>query len=264
MDHMLVADECWVALATLAKDHPNRQSFSAPEILKQIRQEGAHVPMRPGVQAHIHQHNVANVPPSTARYRMFYRMDNRTYRLYRPGDPCHSERSGKIHPNRLELPPKYHSLLDWYERNYRGAPQEVTTEKDDPILSMRGMGREIWVNVGADAYVRSLREGWDDSVMESSEATSLRSTDAGQIWQRLVGHQGTEFKTKTGLPFTHRVEGDSGIWFFRDGQRVNMRLSRRELEEAVQRLPLDGPTDLKEFRDPSYLYGLLTDRRIIG
>jgi hypothetical protein len=260
---MLLADEVWVALASISRAHPKQHSFSAMEILAQIRKEGAHVPMRAGAQAHIHQHNVANVAPSTARYRLFYRMADRTYRLYRPGDDSHPERSGKTHPKRAELPVKYHDLLDWYERDYCGTSQGAAAEPD-PVLKMRGLGREIWVNVDADAYVRSLREGWDDSAIENSEAIDLRNTDTGEIWQRLVGHQGTEFKTKTGLPFTHRVEGDSGIWFFRDGQRVNMRLSRRELEEAVQRLPLDGPMDLKEFRDPSYLYGLLTDRRIIG
>jgi hypothetical protein len=260
---MLVADECWVALATLTKDHPSRPSFSAPEILKQIRREGAHMPMRAGAQAHVHQHNVANVPPNTARYRMFYRMDDRTYRLYRAGDPCHPERSGKIHPNRSELPAKYHGLLDWYERNYCSASRGVATEAD-PVLRMRGLGREIWAKVDADAYVRGLREGWDDPTLGNPEVANLRAADAAEIWQRLVRHQGVEFKTKRGLTFTHRVEGDTGIWFLREGRPINMRLSRREIEEALQRLPIQGPADLKEFRDPSYLYGLLTDRRIIG
>ena len=30
----------------------------------------------------------------------------------------------------------------------------------DPILALRGMGREIWVNEDADAYVDRLRSGW--------------------------------------------------------------------------------------------------------
>lgn len=30
----------------------------------------------------------------------------------------------------------------------------------DPILALRGTGREIWADEDADAYVRRLREGW--------------------------------------------------------------------------------------------------------
>lgn len=30
----------------------------------------------------------------------------------------------------------------------------------DPILSLRGLGKELWANEDADAYVERLREGW--------------------------------------------------------------------------------------------------------
>jgi hypothetical protein len=33
-------------------------------------------------------------------------------------------------------------------------------EKDDPILQMRGVGKEIWADTNADEYVRSLRSDW--------------------------------------------------------------------------------------------------------
>src|SRR5579863_10429373 len=104
---------------------------------------------------------------------------------------------------------------------------------------MRGLGREIWKNVDADAYVRSLRSGWDEPPANVEEA-GLRAADKSEIWRRLIQYQGAEFKTTRGLAFTHRVEGDSGIWFSRQGKLVNMRLSRRELEEALQLLPVHG------------------------
>jgi len=31
---------------------------------------------------------------------------------------------------------------------------------NDPILSLRGAGKEIWQDEDADAYVRRLRENW--------------------------------------------------------------------------------------------------------
>jgi len=33
-------------------------------------------------------------------------------------------------------------------------------EQDDPILQMRGVGKEIWADTNADEYVRSLRANW--------------------------------------------------------------------------------------------------------
>jgi hypothetical protein len=153
-----VADECWVALAALSKERPDRAGFSRREILERIRLQGAHPELRPGVQIHIQQHNVANYPPNAARYRMFYRLADGTYRLFRPGDSYHPSRGGKTHPNRGDLPAKYHTLLDWYEREYCGGK---TLVEDDPILKMWGLGREIWKGVDPDAYVAELRADWN-------------------------------------------------------------------------------------------------------
>lgn len=161
---ILVADEAWVALAMLHKQHPQRASFSAREILEQVKREQAFRELRPGVQVHIHQHNVANLEPNPARQRMFYRLADDTLRLYRPGDPAHPLRKGKMAPKGSELPQKYLYLLDWYEQVYCKQESEAgPAHERDPILLMWGLGKEIWKGIDADEYVRSLREDWDDS-----------------------------------------------------------------------------------------------------
>jgi hypothetical protein len=265
-----VADECWVAVALLTREHPEKTSFSSGEILKRIAQEHIHATGRPGLQAHIHQHIVANRPPSTARYRMTYRLDDGTFRLYRPGDDCHPDRSGKTHPLRSELPPGYHALLDWYEDIYCRGEKPVSLE-EDPILSLRGLGKELWLNVDPDTWVNDLRSGWLDSppVAErgASRADALKSAladrEAERVWLRIVQHQQCEFRTHTNLPFTYQVDGDSGIWFFREGRRIERRLWRGELEAALKS-PLTKPGNLSRFQCPAYLFGLLTDPRING
>lgn len=262
-----VADECWIALALLTREHGDGKSFSSREILTRIREEHAHPELRPGVQAHIHQHNVANSRPSTARYRMFYRRPDGTLRLYRPGDDVHPERAGKTHPVRAELPPKYHSLLDWYEKDYCKGVAPVIAE-EDPILALRGLGKEIWAGVDADAYVNDLRSHWDATETMKlpgiGRDTSIRSSEMDKIWGRISRHQGAEFKTISHLPFTYRTDGDSGIWFFRNGRRIDRRLWRGELEEALKMCPLTKTRDVQKFQCSSYLFGLLTDSRILG
>src|SRR5438067_4892570 len=104
---ILVADEAWVALAHLHRRFPDRDSFSAKEILESARLGKAHPELRPGLQAHINLHNVANVPANSAQYRMFYRTGAGTYRLFRPGDDFHPSRKSKTAPKREQLPPQY-------------------------------------------------------------------------------------------------------------------------------------------------------------
>ena len=154
-----VADEAWLGLALLQHEHPERDSFSAREILDRVKKEQATPELRPGVQVHIYLHNVANAEPNSAKYRMFYKLPNDTYRLFRPTDPAHPARKGKIIPEREEVPEKYHYLLDWYEGEYC-IKQNATKEEDDPILQMRGVGKEIWADTNADDYVRDLRSNW--------------------------------------------------------------------------------------------------------
>jgi len=156
---LLVADEAWCALALLHREHEDRESFTAREILDRVKAERASPELRPGVQAHIYLHNVANLEPNSARYRMFYKLSNDTYRMFRPGDPAHPSRKGKTKPSREELPPKYHYLLDWYEQTY-STKESAMNEQDDPILKMRGVGKEIWADTHADEYVRDLRSNW--------------------------------------------------------------------------------------------------------
>jgi hypothetical protein len=154
-----VADEAWLALALLQYEHPDQESFSAKEILGRVKSEQASPELRPGVQVHIYLHNVANAEPNSAKYRMFYKLGDDTYRLYRPTDTAHPARKGKMIPERDELPPKYHYLLDWYEREY-SRKQTATSEEEDPILQMWGVGREIWADTNADEYVHDLRSNW--------------------------------------------------------------------------------------------------------
>ena len=83
------------------------------------------------------------------------------------------------------------------------------------------------------------------------------------VWQRMVSHQGEQFQTVRGLPFTFEVDG-AGIWFFRDGKRVNRKLTRTQFEVALSRCPLARTTEISDLMDYPYLFAVLTDRRIRG
>jgi len=154
-----VADEVWLAAALLHREHPDRADFTVAEIVERARQEGLTPDLRPGVYVHAVLHCVANRPPNPGRYCMLVETARNRRRLYRQGDPADEARRGaKVTPMRSAIPPKYHPLLDWYEREY--ASQRGLKPEADPLLALRGSGRELWADEHADQYVRRLREGW--------------------------------------------------------------------------------------------------------
>jgi hypothetical protein len=164
---MRVADECWLGLARLHRENPTRESFRAAEIMERIRRE-SETDLRPGVQVHVSHHCVANVEPNPGKYRMFLRLADNGYRLYRPGDPAHPRRTGKTKPEREDLPPEYHELLDWYDEVY--CRKAVESDDRDPLLSMIGVGKHLWRDESGDDFVRRERSGWDEPSGDPQEA----------------------------------------------------------------------------------------------
>jgi hypothetical protein len=153
-----VADACWIALALLHRERPERQSFAPSEIVECARRLDGEDPRR-GIQPHVYQHNVANLPRDTAGYRMFFRLPDGTLRLYCPGDPAHPSRSGKTKPEANDLRPEYRDLLRWYDEQYcQDALRNA--KRDDPVLGMRGLGKHLWKGEGGDEFIQRERTGW--------------------------------------------------------------------------------------------------------
>jgi hypothetical protein len=48
---------------------------------------------------------------------------------------------------------------------------DAITEQNDPVLRMRGVGKEIWADTDPDEYVRDLRSNW---------CSAERGEDGGQ------------------------------------------------------------------------------------
>lgn len=155
-----VADETWIVTALLHRENPSREDFTVNEIVDRAAKEALTGELRPGVYIHALQHCVANRRPNPGRYRMLFATGKTTRRLFRPGDAHHAARDGsKITPAREEIPPEFHHILDWYFAEYTTKPAD--TEKTDPILQLRGLGKEIWTGEDPDSYVRRLRQGWE-------------------------------------------------------------------------------------------------------
>ena len=145
----------------------------------------------------------------------------------------------------------------------REQEQEQSTEANDPVLSMLGVGRQLWEREPGDQFVERLRSE-DVPVPSAAHPSSGPPGNLPEtIWQRIASYQGEQFQTVRGLPFTFEVEG-AGIWFFRDGKRVNRKLTRTQFEVALSRCPLARTTEISDLMDYPYVFAMLSDRRIRG
>jgi hypothetical protein len=135
-------------------------------------------------------------------------------------------------------------------------------EMSDPVLSMLGIGKHLWAREPGDSFVGRLRSEDAPPPLKGPLETPAQNM-AESVWRRIESHQGEEFKTATRLRFTYSVEG-AGIWFFREGRRINRKLTRTQVEVAIARCPLTRTTEIKDLMDYPYLFALLTDARIRG
>lgn len=150
----------------------------------------------------------------------------------------------------------------FYQKD-RDAPADNSLAAEDPVLAMLGVGKELWESESGDSFVQRLRS--ENLPAPPAAHLSSRPPDnlPDLVWRRVAKHQGETFHTATRLPFTYQAEG-RGIWFFRDGKRVNRKLTRTQFEIALSRCPLTRTTEIKDLIDYAYLFALLKDVRIRG
>jgi len=162
----LVADRIWIATALLHQQFCLRNDFKKDEIRNKMKEEGLSEGVaRDTLSAHLDQHCVANVPPSSGKYRMLFETTpGGNLRLFRPGDftfaTRHQKRKpSKIVPKREEIPQQYWQLLDWYETwsKETHTPDAAINWEDDPLIRLIGSGNHIWADEHADEYVENLR-----------------------------------------------------------------------------------------------------------
>jgi hypothetical protein len=126
---------------------------------------------------------------------------------------------------------------------------------------MLGVGKQLWEREPGDSFVERLR-----SEVASDPPAAIRQANPTEdlpqaVWRRIEKRQGEQFHTATGLPFTFEVEG-TGIWFFRNGKRINRKLTQVQLEVAISRCPLKSTTEINDLMDYPYLFAVLMDPRI--
>jgi len=78
------------------------------------------------------------------------------------------------------------------------------------------------------------------------------------IWIRIKNHEGEDFETKTGKPFTYEIVNGLLV-----PDRTNYPLAKREFIKTLNHVPLNGPGEISSIvRGSAYVWAILYDRRI--
>ncbi len=161
MNRISAADLVWIAAASLTREFPDRTGFTPDEIRRRAHELEPEAGFPDAtIRTHIGSHCVSNKKPDPGKHRKLYANPDGTYRLYWPRDSFHPERkNGKTLPDLNRIPAKYHGLLAWYRALDDTSPQG--SERPDPILALRGVGKELWRELGGgEKFIRELRANW--------------------------------------------------------------------------------------------------------
>lgn len=85
--------------------------------------------------------------------------------------------------------------------------------------------------------------------------------DIDEVWPRIERHAGQPFHTITDLQFTYWVPG-AYLRITRDGREINRSLSRTNFARALEAMPADRPSDIKDRQGSAYTWAVLMDDRI--
>jgi len=77
------------------------------------------------------------------------------------------------------------------------------------------------------------------------------------VWERIKEHEGQIFKQLEGGEFSYSVNGNSILL-----SRTNRTVSKNTIAKALDHVPLVNTVPLQHLQAPSYLFAILTDRRI--
>jgi DNA-damage-inducible protein J len=82
--------------------------------------------------------------------------------------------------------------------------------------------------------------------------------DVTTVWNSIIQHAGKEFFTKTKKSFYYSVNGN-----ILNPTHTKRNIPKSNFETALTRFPLSKVTQLSDLQGYAYIYGILTDNRII-
>jgi len=150
---MTIADSIWLATALLHREDSQAPDFSVQQIIEKASFAKLVEGYRPGLSVYCSKHCVANKSPNPVRDRILVETVRGRRRLFRVGDSFHPDRqSGKIRPEKKDLPPEYQPLVDWYDQVYSklsggyprslpkaAAPHQFPTDRKSSDESFAGL-----------------------------------------------------------------------------------------------------------------------------
>lgn len=82
------------------------------------------------------------------------------------------------------------------------------------------------------------------------------------VWKKMQEHEGETFHTKTGLDFTYKMHNG---YFVSSRVRNGYNIGKSDIQKALEVWSCKGPSNIPQsVRGPTYVWGILNDKRILG
>ena len=96
----------------------------------------------------------------------------------------------------------------------------------------------------------------------------MHGMDIETIWERIERYEGETFHTITGIPFEYEVmlddrHGNERIQPIPHNGSKIFPITKETMEQCLYLMPLKNTTPLQKFKAPSYIFAILTDKRIV-
>ena len=77
------------------------------------------------------------------------------------------------------------------------------------------------------------------------------------VWERIKQYEGEVFRQIKGKEFVYTIKGNAILL-----STTNRIVSKGTFEKALEHVPLENTVPLQNLQAPSYLFAILTDKRI--
>jgi hypothetical protein len=99
---------------------------------------------------------------------------------------------------------------------------------------------------------------WPDRIREEGPSYAASRPPFDVVWERILQHQGEEFRQRRGGAFTYEVRGDVLM-----PDRTATGIARSQFEQAYEFVPLAKVSEVPaRLWGPSYIFAILMDERI--
>ena len=137
----------------------------------------------------------------------------------------------------------------------------------EDIHKIREYNYEYRKNMSFEERKIDISKGSNEFLESLEELRRKKGQEGYKVWDNIIKHEHEEFKTKTGIKFNYTLINDGNAIMPKNEKNSKLLpIEKTELERVIAEfMPLESPSQINNvILAPSYVFAILTDKRIIN